>query len=425
MVIGTMQKIIERIIGSLPIWAGVIVIILSFILWNAQRNDENGDLRAIISLQTKHIAEIIFHEFEDGRGNDAHLSQALSREYLKGFAMELTDGNQVLYRHGDSPTESNAFRKKWSESMSLDLPQVQLNLTVWPEAAYFKQRYSSLPFVAFMMGIVMGVLLITVGFLAHLASYRAQAIIAANKRVREQIREKEKLQQVLQHNQKLQAIGTLAGGIAHDFNNILYAIMGYVAMAREDVPKDSLVYGNLGKVLKAGERGKKLVSSILSFSRRQRPHEMKKVDLVMVLNHVFDLLHPGLPEKILLKKEVNLPQAYVWGDVSSLEQVLINVANNAVDAMNQQGELVIGLDADTAAQTFCLTVKDTGSGMTDEIKQRIFEPFFTTKAVDKGTGLGLSMAHGIIEEHQGRIDVESQLGIGTTFTIVLPMAKSL
>lgn len=420
-----MQKIIERIIGSLPIWAGVIVIILSFILWHAQRNDENGDLQAIISLQTKHIAEIIFHEFEDGRGSDAHLSQALSREYLKGFAMELTDGDHVLYRHGDSSNESNAFRKKWSESMQLDLPQAQLNVTVWPEAEYFNQRYSSLPFVAFMMGIVMGVLLITVGFLAHLASYRAQAIIAANKRVREQIREKEKLQQVLQHNQKLQAIGTLAGGIAHDFNNILYAIMGYVAMAREDVPRDSLVYGNLGKVLKAGERGKKLVSSILSFSRRQRPHEMKEVDLVMVLNHVFDLLHPGLPEKIILKKEVTLAQAYVWGDVSSLEQVMINVANNAVDAMNQQGELVIGLRADNVAHTFCLTVKDTGSGMTDEIKQRIFEPFFTTKSVDKGTGLGLSMAHGIIEEHQGRIDVESQLGVGTTFTIVLPMAKSL
>ena len=135
------------------------------------------------------------------------------------------------------------------------------------------------------------------------------------------------------------------------------------------------------------------------------------------------MLDPGLPETLMLEKAIHLKTARINGDEAALEQVIMNIVNNAIDAIEHTGTVTIGLDEDEKRHAYAISIKDDGPGMDDATKARVFEPFFTTKAVGSGTGLGLSMAHGIIEEHGGRIKLESTLGEGTTFTILLPIMQ--
>jgi Signal transduction histidine kinase regulating C4-dicarboxylate transport system len=276
--------------------------------------------------------------------------------------------------------------------------------------------------------------------LIRISRLRALTLSRINEALKKEMADKaqmeathKKLEKALLHGQKLQAIGTLAGGIAHDFNNLLYAIIGYVEMSQEDVTKDSLVYNNLGKALEASHRGQDLISRILTFSRRQH-HEFKAVALKSTIDSALSLLKPTIPSSVIMDCQLKISDEFmVWGDQTQLQQLLVNIINNAVDAMNREGQLHIvatslqsddsflELHPDLNAAAFCLlTITDSGNGMDESIMERIFEPFFTTKEVGKGTGLGLATAHAIIEEHQGEISVASQLGAGTTFTLYLP-----
>jgi two-component system cell cycle sensor histidine kinase/response regulator CckA len=245
---------------------------------------------------------------------------------------------------------------------------------------------------------------------------------------------KQKLEKALLQGQKLQAIGTLAGGIAHDFNNILYAVIGYVEMAQDDVEKDSLVYKNLGKVLEASHRGRELIARILAFSRRQQHHELKPICLNTTIESVLSLLKPAIPSSTTIEYKAQDEGEYnVLGDQTQIHQIMVNLVNNAVDAMDGDGIIKIQLShigANDAAlhlfpqlraRNYCkIEVIDTGYGMELSTIERIFEPFFTTKEVGKGTGLGLATVHGIVKEHDGEIFVTSQLGTGSTFIIFLP-----
>ncbi len=248
---------------------------------------------------------------------------------------------------------------------------------------------------------------------------------------------KQKLEKALLQGQKLQSIGTLAGGIAHDFNNILYAIIGYVEMARDDVSEDSLVHKNLGKVLEGCKRGQELISRILAFSRRQH-HDFKPVCIKETIEGVLGLLKPTIPASVTISLHPMLGESTILANQTQLHQVMVNLINNAVDAMDGEGSVIIELtqipSTDKILKQFpeiipggyCkITVSDTGHGMDQTTMQRIFEPFFTTKEVGKGTGLGLSTVHSIMKEHQGEIIVESQLGHGTTFTLLLPEYNDL
>jgi len=242
----------------------------------------------------------------------------------------------------------------------------------------------------------------------------------------------QKLEKALLQGQKLQAIGTLAGGIAHDFNNILYAIIGYVELAREDVAENTLVHKNLGKVLEGCKRGQDLVARILTFSRRQH-HDFKPVCMKETMEGVLGLLKPTIPASVTIQFEATLEDSVVLGNQTQLHQVVVNLINNAVDAMDGEGNVKIHLNRVSSAEkifaqfpnvikgVYCkLQLADTGHGMDQTTMERMFEPFFTTKEVGKGTGLGLATVHSIIKEHQGEIIVESQLGHGTTFTLLLP-----
>ena len=246
---------------------------------------------------------------------------------------------------------------------------------------------------------------------------------------------KQKLEKALLQGQKLQAIGTLAGGIAHDFNNILYAIMGYADLAREDVPKDSVVHKNLGKVLDASHRGQELIARILAFGRRQH-HEFKPICINDTIEGVLGLLKPTIPASVSIDFVSTVGSRMILGNQTQLHQVLVNLINNAVDAMDGEGAIHIHLNRiapddellhqfpESKETFYCkLTITDSGHGMDQATMARMFEPFYTTKEVGKGTGLGLATVHSIMKEHEGEILVTSQLGAGTTFTLLLPETK--
>lgn len=242
---------------------------------------------------------------------------------------------------------------------------------------------------------------------------------------------KTKLEHALLQGQKLQAMGTLAGGIAHDFNNILYAIIGYTEMAREDVSKDIQLHGNMGKVLEACQRGQELVSRILTFSRRQH-HQLDQLDLKPTIENVLSLLNQTIPSSVQIEFIMN-EDIDLCGNKTLLHQILVNIINNAVDAMDGEGTIKVEVTRilqddpylrqfpDIVNTNFCkIEISDTGHGMNKDTIERIFEPFYTTKDVGKGTGLGLSIVHTIIKDHKGEIAVTSELGKGTTFTLLLP-----
>lgn len=249
---------------------------------------------------------------------------------------------------------------------------------------------------------------------------------------------KQKLEIALLQGQKLQAIGTLSGGIAHDFNNLIYAIKGYVEMAREDVPNDSLVHKNLGKVLDAAQRGQELIARILAFGRQHQQHEFQPLHLKSVLESVISLLKPTIPSSVVINLMDISNEYMIFGDQTQLHQVIVNIINNAVDAMDGEGVIIIQVTHLSVNDDYLLTfpniihsdyckidISDTGHGMDQTTMGRIYEPFFTTKEVGKGTGLGLSTVHTIINEHHGEISVTSQLGLGSTFTLLLPEHKPL
>ena len=240
------------------------------------------------------------------------------------------------------------------------------------------------------------------------------------------------LEEQLRQSQKLEAIGMLAGGVAHDFNNILTGILGYANMLEPDAPDGSTMQEGLRVIQQAAERAAELSKQLLSFARRGK-RESTPVDLNTTVLEVVSLLTRTINKNITVTEQFNAGQATVLGDAGQLQQVVLNLAINARDAMPDGGTLTFRTwrRQFTAEQlvahpgavpgTFvALSVSDTGKGIEKKNLRRIFEPFFTTKDPGKGTGMGLAMVYGIVKAHQGFIDVQSELGKGTTFTVYIP-----
>ena len=233
--------------------------------------------------------------------------------------------------------------------------------------------------------------------------------------------------------QKMEAMGTLAGGIAHDFNNILSAIIGYTELAMTQIGVGSPVLPRLQEVLRAGYRAKNLVRQILTFSRQDESGK-KVMYLQPIVQEALNLLRASLPSTISLHAELQPSSAPVLADATQIHQVVMNLGANAEYAMRPTGgRLTVKLDevaVDGTTASFVqglhvgsyvrLKVADSGQGMTPSITKRIFDPFFTTKDVGEGTGMGLAVIHGVVTSHGGVIRVDSQKGVGTTFTIYFP-----
>jgi PAS domain S-box-containing protein len=256
--------------------------------------------------------------------------------------------------------------------------------------------------------------------------------ISARKQSEEQ---REQLEQQLRQAQKMEAVGTLAGGIAHDFNNILGAIIGFGEFLRTEVHGDQS-QADLRELLKAAERGKDLVERILSFSRRQ-DRILRPLDLGQAATEAARLLRATLPVTVEIKVNVHPETPRVMADATSVHQILMNLGTNAAHAMPSGGRLEISSEPFYVRDSMArgrpdlreglyalLTARDSGQGMDHLIRERVFEPFFTTKPLGAGTGLGLAVVHGIMKDHGGAVDLESEPGQGTSVRCMFPALTS-
>jgi signal transduction histidine kinase/CheY-like chemotaxis protein len=270
------------------------------------------------------------------------------------------------------------------------------------------------------------------GYLYQGEQVNVVAIRDITQRKRDQAEKETLLQQLLQA-QKMEAIGRLSAGLAHDFNNLLTGIIGYSNLLLGRYPRDGRLRSDLLEVKKAGEKAALLTKQMLAFSRQQ-VMSPKLLDLNAVVQGLENLLSRTLGEDVELVINLDPQLSRVKLDPVQIEQVIVNLAVNARDAMPDGGTLTIETsNADILPKTprppslppgqyVVLSIRDTGEGIKPEVEPHIFEPFFTTKEVGRGTGLGLSTVYGIIKQSSGYIYVESELGQGTTFGLYLPPA---
>lgn len=262
--------------------------------------------------------------------------------------------------------------------------------------------------------------------------YLPEAVEQVLRHVRMERELQEKKEQ-LRQAQKLESLGALAGGVAHEFNNLLQIITGFCEVAQDGLPTTDPRYECLEQVLEASERASSLTRFLLAFSRR---HDLAKTILNpnATIDNLVKMLGPLIGANIEIQLELAADVGIVLGDTATLQQMLMNLCINARDAMPNGGRLKIATedfvvqDARDApagckpGRYVLVRVEDTGHGMVEDVKRRIFEPFFTTKPEGKGTGLGLAMVYGVVQQHEGAIEVESQPGAGTKFWVYLPVA---
>jgi signal transduction histidine kinase len=259
-----------------------------------------------------------------------------------------------------------------------------------------------------------------------------EALQISHNRLEMTLAKLEDTQGQLVQQERLAAVGGLAAGIAHDFNNILSIIVLNVELSLHAQQVHPKLYGQLATIAQQMKRATKMVQQILDFGRRG-VLELRPLDLIPVLKEQVELLQLTLPANVTINLKLGKDEYIVNADPTHMQQILINLALNALDAMPEGGELGIGLgrfrlvspdEAPSpgmeAGEWVQVSVSDTGTGIPSEVLPHLFEPFFTTKAPGKGTGLGLAQVHGLVQQHHGHIDVETQEGKGTTFIIYLP-----
>jgi PAS domain S-box-containing protein len=249
------------------------------------------------------------------------------------------------------------------------------------------------------------------------------------------ITEQKKLESQLRQAQKMEAIGTLAGGVAHDFNNILGAVVGYGHLLQMNMKEDAF-RANVEQILEAADRGAALTRSLLAFSRKQ-VIKTQPIALNRLIARMEKFIKRIIGEDIIVRTELAEGDLTVMADTSQMEQILMNLAANARDAMPRGGSFALGTRRVEIDEAFgaahghlapgpyaLLTAVDTGEGMDEETRRRIFEPFFTTKELGRGTGLGLSVVYGIVKQHDGYIDVTSEPAGGAAFHVYLPLVHA-
>ncbi|MCX8011949.1 MAG: response regulator, partial [Desulfobacterota bacterium] len=270
-----------------------------------------------------------------------------------------------------------------------------------------------------------------IGKLAHTFNTMLESL-------RQREKEKQFLELQLRHAQKMEAIGTLSGGIAHDFNNLLTAIIGFGSLikmqaAKKEGGEENLYLEYVDQILASAQRAVTLTQNLLAFSRKQLT-SIKRLNLNEVLSDFRSILVRLIREDIEFNLQLTDQELILKADSGQIDQIFMNLVTNAKDAMPNGGKLTITTELVDLPRHILVTspshyerkyarimVTDTGIGMDEQTKERIFEPFFTTKEVGKGTGLGLSTIYGIVHQYEGYIEVETELGKGTTFKIYLPL----
>ena len=264
----------------------------------------------------------------------------------------------------------------------------------------------------------------------HTPNYLLSIIEDISKQKKMELEQKD-YERLVQQMQKMEAIGTLAGGIAHDFNNILSVIIGFTELALEETPSGTSLEESLHEVYSAGKRAKELVKQILAFAR-QSDEKRSPIQPRVIAKEVLKFIRSTIPTTIEIQQEIE-SDASIMGSATQFHQLLMNLCTNAAQAMEDSGgvlkvsikdvfldkrSLLIGIEPGDYIE---IKVSDTGVGIAPELIKLVFDPYFTTKGPGEGTGLGLAMAHGIVKSYEGKINVDSQLEKGTTFTVHLPV----
>ena len=257
--------------------------------------------------------------------------------------------------------------------------------------------------------------LLDVDVVASTVTYSGRDTILALVR---DVSERRSIQAQLVQSQKMESLGLMAGNVAHDFNNLLTTILGFAGLLKRSSHFDDEERENLGLIEAAARSAADLTGRLLSFSRGGLV-QFGPVELRSVIDDTLRLAGPALHSTLTVTTTFAPHAASIEGDAGQVQQALLNIVLNAKDAMPEGGRIAISLTADETNAT--LTISDDGPGMTEETRRRIFEPFYTTKPLGSGTGLGMAITYGIVQGHRGEINVESNLGNGTTFTITLPL----
>jgi len=271
--------------------------------------------------------------------------------------------------------------------------------------------------------------------LEAMVSERTHELQVVNEQLKVEMAEHARTEDALRQSQKMEALGQLAGGIAHDFNNLLTVIRGYVEFLTSEPNQTPDQTEALAEINRAAERATQLTSQMLMFSRKKRM-QPQDLDLKGVVTHLGNMLQRLLGENIAMQIHCEQAPLAVHADSVMIELIILNLAVNARDAMPKGGKLTLHvyetevLEGQTRknmaarpGKFACITVSDTGCGISPESLPHLFEPFYTTKDVGKGTGLGLATVYGIVQQHEGWIEVESEPGQGAMFKIFLPVSK--
>lgn len=304
-----------------------------------------------------------------------------------------------------------------------------------------RERHSAVPFI-FLSGTIgedVAVEAMRVGAQDYIMKGNLARLVPAIERELREARnraEQKRAELRIRQLEKFEAIGKLAGGIAHDFNNVIGAIMGWAELGSDEVPEGSRARKFFKQIHAQSERAAALTRQLLAYARRQTL-EPRTINLNQLISEATPLLQKAIGEQVEMKFVLASDLQTVRADQSQLEQVLMNLCFNARDAMPNGGLLLIETKNVRLDENFtehheyartgnyvALIVSDTGVGMSAETLTHIFEPFFTTKDVGHGTGLGLATAYGIIKQHDGLIEVYSELGKGSVFNVFLPASRT-
>jgi signal transduction histidine kinase len=369
-------------------------------------------LRALIVEDCDADAELLLHELARG-GYDVTAGRVETAEAMRAALQR--DDWQVVLSDYSLPHFSGAAALVMVRETSPEVPFIIVSGTIGEETAVAALKAGACDFMV-------------KGRLARLIPAIERELREVELR-RERASAQTALEDQLRQSQKMEGIGRLAGGIAHDFNNMLTAIIGYSEMVLDQIGPDKPISSDLGEIRKAAYRAAALTRQLLAFSRKQTLN-ITAVDLNDVIVQTKDMLQRLIGEDIHVQLQLMDAAPPIRADRIQLEQVLMNLATNARDAMPRGGQLTIttaGADAIEAAAVMHervttghyvrLTVSDTGVGMDSTTRARIFEPFFTTKAVGHGTGLGLATVYGVVQQLGGHIAVSSEPGQGTTFSL--------
>jgi signal transduction histidine kinase/CheY-like chemotaxis protein len=339
------------------------------------------------------------------------------------------NSEQIYNRAGNSAPSEEAPALE----ANIVIGQLTWQARLWPKLETVARARSPLPQVVLLGGLLMAGLLASSVYLVETSRFRAREVTAVHEQLKNEIAERERVEDELRHALRMEAVGRLAGGVAHSFNNLLLVIQGHAHVLLNSLRPGDGLQKHPKEILKASENAASLTRQLLAFSRKQIL-QPKVLDLNALISQTAELLPSLLGPDI--ESELNLDPALgrVKADPGQMEQVIMNLVVNARDAMPEGGKLKIettnersswsSVHPERAGQLgVMLAVSDDGSGMSEETRSRIFEPFFSTKEKGKGTGLGLSMVYGTVEQSGGSIKVLSAPGRGTTVQIWLPQVE--